>query len=109
MCAALLSGGTIVCIDYITTLSSTTLEAAFLRERVNTAVLPPALLKQCLANAPAMLSALDTLLVAGDRFDSRDALQARALVQSAVYNAYGPTENGIQSARCIPSRTMRYL
>ena len=90
--AAILNGGTVVCIDYLTTLDSEALKTVFSRERINVAMVSPVLLKQCLVNIPATIGALDALFVAGDRFDSRDAEEARALLPSGLYNAYGPTE-----------------
>ncbi|KAJ0160651.1 Enniatin synthase, partial [Colletotrichum tanaceti] len=105
--SALLHGGTLVCIDYFSTLDSKALAAAFAENRVQAALLPPALLKQCLANAPDMLRGLSLLFVGGDRFDGRDAVEAKALVGKAlmgkggggggVYNAYGPTENTVMA------------
>ncbi|TLD15771.1 uncharacterized protein PgNI_02067 [Pyricularia grisea] len=93
----LLNGGTLVCIDYFTTLDSRELETAFLRHNVSVAMMTPTLLKQCLANAPAAIGALDVLFNVGDRFDPRDALEAKRLVKRSVLNAYGPTENAMQS------------
>ncbi len=83
ICAALLNGGTLICIDYFTILDGKALEATFTRERISLAILPPALLKQCLAmtSMATTLGALDAILVAGDRFDSRDAISAHALTQ----------------------------
>ncbi|GKT95948.1 AMP-binding enzyme [Colletotrichum tofieldiae] len=94
---ALLNGGTLVCVDYFTTLDSKALQSLFKREKVQAAIFPPALLKQCINNAPAMLHDLDLLLTGGDRFDSRDAVKTKALVRGSVYNAYGPTENTVIS------------
>lgn len=95
--AALLNGGTLVCIDYTTTLDSQAFAAAIAREQIRVAMLPPALLKQYLADIPDAISSLDVLYVAGDRFDSRDAIEAQGLVRGSVYNAYGPTENTVLS------------
>ncbi|KAF3012566.1 nrps [Neopestalotiopsis sp. 37M] len=97
MCTALLHGSTLICIDYATVLDSKAIEAVFAQERIRVAMLPPALLQQCLVNMPASLGALDVLFVAGDRFNSHDAAVAQKLVGPGVYNAYGPTENGILS------------
>nr|ABR28366.2 bassianolide synthetase [Xylaria sp. BCC 1067] len=94
---ALLNGGTLVCIDYMTILDSKALEATFAREQVQAVLITPALIKQCLADAPAILAALDVLVSGGDRFDGQDAIAAQALVRLGVYNAYGPTENGVMS------------
>ncbi|KAI8626692.1 hypothetical protein F5Y19DRAFT_218284 [Xylariaceae sp. FL1651] len=95
---ALLNGGTLVCIDYMTALDSKALGAVFEREQVHAALLTPALLKQCLADNPDMLARLDILVSGGDRLDVPDAIAAQALVRTAVYNAYGPTENGVMSS-----------
>lgn len=95
--AALLNGGTLVCIDYMTTLDSKELEAAFAREQINAALVTPALLKQCLTNIPSALNGLEVLVIGGDRLDGQDAIAAQALVRAGVYNAYGPTENGVIS------------
>ncbi|XTI94667.1 hypothetical protein V2W45_1440579 [Cenococcum geophilum] len=78
--APLLNGGAIVCIDYFTTLDSKALEVVFAREHIRAAMLPPALLKQCLINIPATIGALDVVFAAGDRFDRRDAAATQALV-----------------------------
>ncbi|EHK98676.1 putative Enniatin synthase [Glarea lozoyensis 74030] len=51
----------------------------------------------CIVNIPETVSAWDAVFVIGDRFNSRDAAAAKALVRSRVYNGYGPTENGIVS------------
>ncbi|KAI0435294.1 hypothetical protein F5Y09DRAFT_336776 [Xylaria sp. FL1042] len=96
--AALLNGGTLVCIDYMTALDSKALGAVFAREQVHAALLTPTLLKQCLGDTPATLGRLDVLINGGDRLDGQDAIAAQALVRVSVYNAYGPTENGVISA-----------
>ncbi|KAI0518588.1 hypothetical protein F5B22DRAFT_599830 [Xylaria bambusicola] len=93
----LLNGGTLVCIDYMTVLDSKALDAVFAREQVHAALLTPALLKQCLSDSPTMLRRLDVLISGGDRLDSQDAIAAQALVGTGLYNAYGPTENGVIS------------
>ncbi|KAJ2979739.1 hypothetical protein NQ176_g3070 [Zarea fungicola] len=93
----LLNGGTLVCVDYMTTLSPKVLEAVFEKENVNTVVVAPALLKLYLADARDALKKLDVLIAAGDRFDSQDAFDAQNLIRGACYNAYGPTENGVIS------------
>ncbi|GJC96129.1 non-ribosomal peptide synthetase [Colletotrichum higginsianum] len=94
---ALLNGGTVVCIDYYTTIDSKALESVFTREGVQATMMLPSLLKQCLAHAPGAVAALDIILAAGDRFDGRDAVEAQGLARINVYNAYGPTENTVTS------------
>ncbi|KAI9728356.1 MAG: NRPS [Chrysothrix sp. TS-e1954] len=95
--APLLNGGSIVCIDYFTTLDSKALEAVFSKDNIRVALLPPALLKQYLNSVPSMLGALDVICTGGDRLDSRDAADLQALVPGGVYNMYGPTENTVVS------------
>ncbi|GAT31335.1 aureobasidin A1 biosynthesis complex [Aspergillus luchuensis] len=90
---ALLNGGTIVCIDYMTVIDPVTLGQVLQREAVRSCMLTPALLKQCLANAPYALSGLELLFAAGDRLDPRDAAQAKSIIKGDLVNAYGPTEN----------------
>ncbi|KAJ4156272.1 hypothetical protein NW754_007896 [Fusarium falciforme] len=97
MCATLLNGGTLVCIDYLTLLDMTMLRETFEREQVRAAIFPPALLQQCLINMPDAIGMLEAVYVAGDRFHSRDAHATQALAGPRVYNAYGPTENAILS------------
>ncbi|KAK1566047.1 uncharacterized protein LY79DRAFT_663925 [Colletotrichum navitas] len=94
---ALLNGGTVVCIDYLSMLDGKQLEAVIGRERASVAWMTPTLLKQCLAIAPGAISNLDVLFNVGDRFDPRDASKAKRLVRRAVLNTYGPTENGVHS------------
>ncbi|KAK2039676.1 bassianolide synthetase [Colletotrichum somersetense] len=94
---ALLNGGTLVCVDYLTSLDSKQLEATFLQNGVNVAMMTPAFFKQCLENAPAILGPLQALLNVGDKMDAGDALEAKSRIGGAVLNAYGPTENGMQS------------
>ncbi|KAK4863414.1 hypothetical protein LT330_002192 [Penicillium expansum] len=91
--AALLNGGTLVCIDYLTVVDPVTLGQVLQREAVRSCMLTPALLKQCLASAPSALSGLELLFAAGDRFDPRDAAQAKGIIKGDLVNAYGPTEN----------------
>jgi amino acid adenylation domain-containing protein len=95
--ATLLNGGVLICIDYFTVIDSKALEAVFKRQQIRAALLPPALLKECLVNTPTIFEGLDALFALGDRFDKRDAIQAHASVKGSVYNAYGPTENAVIS------------
>ena len=91
--AALLNGGTLVCIDYMTVIDPITLGQVLQREAVRSCMLTPALLKQVLASAPSALSGLELLFAAGDRLDPRDAAQAKGIIKGDLVNAYGPTEN----------------
>ncbi|KAK2015140.1 AMP-dependent synthetase and ligase, partial [Colletotrichum eremochloae] len=97
ICTALLNSGTLVCVDYFSSLDSRQLATVFLQNGVSVAMMTSAFLKQCLDNTPAILGSLHALLVAGDRLDAGDALKARGQVGGAVLNAYGPTENGMLS------------
>ncbi|PSK46148.1 Nonribosomal peptide synthetase 2 [Elsinoe australis] len=91
--SALLNGGTLICIDYFTSVDSRSLGATFTREKITATMMSPALLKECLTTIPTALSSLDLLYAAGDRFSNGDALAAQRIVHGAVCNAYGPTEN----------------
>lgn len=95
---ALLKGGTLICIDYMTTLDSKALQDVIVQRRVQAATLPPVLLKQCLERIPLTLAGLDVLHTGGDRLDPHDAVQARSLVGRGFFNAYGPAENTVISA-----------
>ncbi|KAH7240699.1 uncharacterized protein BKA55DRAFT_677902 [Fusarium redolens] len=95
----LLNGGTLVCIDYMTTLDVKALQDVFIKEQINAACMAPALLKLYLTDARDALRGLDFLMAAGDRFDGQDAIEAQSLVRGQCYNGYGPTENGIMSTR----------
>ncbi|KAL3473273.1 hypothetical protein BJX99DRAFT_261462 [Aspergillus californicus] len=100
--SALLNGGTLICIEYMTLLDHQAMADIFARERVETAIFAPALLKQRIHENTACLAGLDTLFVAGDRADARDLFTARRLVQNVI-NAYGPTENTVISTLyCVP-------
>ncbi|KAJ4155409.1 hypothetical protein LMH87_000652 [Akanthomyces muscarius] len=93
----LLNGGTLVCVDYMDTLSPKSLEAVFEKEKVNVAIMAPALLKLYLAEARDALKGLDVLISGGDRFDPQDAIDAVSLIRGSCHNGYGPTENGVFS------------
>ncbi|KAF5614756.1 enniatin synthase [Fusarium sp. NRRL 52700] len=95
----LLNGGTLICIDYLTTLDVKALQDVFIKEKINAACMAPALLKLYLTDAHDALRGLDFLMAAGDRFDGQDAIEAQNLVRGQCYNGYGPTENGIMSTR----------
>jgi hypothetical protein len=94
--AALLNGGTLVCIDHQTVLDARVLGSAFERHAVCAAVLTPAIVRECLEHSPNTLARLDFLHVGGDRFRDADATAARKLVP-IVNNVYGPTENTVLS------------
>ncbi|KAF4449387.1 Enniatin synthase [Fusarium austroafricanum] len=93
----LLNGGTIVCIDYMTSLDGKALSAVFAQEQVNVAIMAPALLKMYLSDAREAIKNLDVVIAAGDRFDGQDAADALELARGQCLNAYGPTENGVFS------------
>lgn len=94
---ALLNGGTVVCVDQDTKTNPHALEQLFCQEDIEAAMLPPVLLKSCLAQAPNMLKNLKAYYNGADRFDSHDATMARKLVPGRIVNAYGPTENSALS------------
>ncbi|KEY64595.1 hypothetical protein S7711_03654 [Stachybotrys chartarum IBT 7711] len=99
---ALLNGGTLICIDKTEALDFPLLQEVFARERVEVALFPPALLKQCLSESPATISELKLLLLGGDRADPRDISKASRIMDGLIINAYGPTENtGCSTLYCM--------
>ncbi|KAL6400145.1 putative AMP-binding enzyme [Ilyonectria robusta] len=95
--AALLNGGTLVCIDSMTVLDYSALANSFTQNAVQVALFTPALLKQCLLDSPVTIGMLETLYVGGDRLDPQDIVTAQSLVKGNIINAYGPTENSVAS------------
>ncbi|EUC27911.1 hypothetical protein COCCADRAFT_110508 [Bipolaris zeicola 26-R-13] len=105
----LLNGGTLVCIDASTVLDQDALLEAFTRHSIRIAFFTPALLKHSLAASPRIISALDVLLVAGDRADPGDMFAAQSLVKGRVANAYGPTENSVMSTLYILTENEKFI
>ncbi|KAI1739959.1 hypothetical protein F4680DRAFT_466122 [Xylaria scruposa] len=95
--ATILNGGTLVCIDNTMVLDTDFLINTFSTEKIQSAILTPAFFRQCLLEAPSVISQLDVLLVGGDRVDGQDLISAQATMKGKVYNAYGPTENTVIS------------
>lgn len=93
---ALLTGGTVVCIDHLTILDPAVLGQVIHQEGIETAILTPALLKQCVNHDSSHLRTLRRLYVTGDRLDRADAARLSAF-PAMSWNAYGPTENSIES------------
>lgn len=96
---ALLNGGTLVCIDYMTLLDIEALHQLFRTEAIQATLLTPAFLKQCLTVREDLISDLDILLVGGDRFDVHDAIKVRSLLKpsAVLLDACGPAENTVAS------------
>jgi non-ribosomal peptide synthetase component F len=90
---AILSGGTLVCIDFLTVLDARTLSTKFTENDVRVAKFTPALLEQCLVDVPDLFYSLDILISADDRFRSHIARQALDSSKGCIFNEYGPTEN----------------
>ncbi|PMB65590.1 Nonribosomal peptide synthetase dtxS1 [Beauveria bassiana] len=95
--AALLNGGSLICIDHMTVLDIPSLCQLFKREEIRAAMFTPAFLKQCLATAPEIVANLDILFASGDRLDPGDALAAQKLVKGDLINVCGHTENSVYS------------
>ncbi|TLD19242.1 hypothetical protein PspLS_09963 [Pyricularia sp. CBS 133598] len=91
---ALLNGGTVVCIDYMTVLDAAALARTFAKENIRTALFTPAILRQHIYEIPEAFAQLDLLLTGGEAIRPQDAQHAAELLDhGAFYNAYGPTEN----------------
>ncbi|KAH8662495.1 hypothetical protein BX600DRAFT_382509 [Xylariales sp. PMI_506] len=97
--AALLNGGTLICIDNTTVLDPSAMERVFASNNVNAAMFTPALLKQHLIAKSASISQLNMLCVQGERASPEDMITAQRLMGPGgmVINAYGPTENTVTS------------
>ncbi|KAI3317100.1 hypothetical protein HD806DRAFT_541604 [Xylariaceae sp. AK1471] len=95
--ATILNGGMLVCIDNTMVLETNFLNSIFSMEKIQSAILTPAFFKQCLLEAPSVISHLHVLLVGGDRVDGKDLSSARAIMKGKIINAYGPTENTVIS------------
>lgn len=95
--APLLNGGTLVCIDSASVLDCGALSRVFLRERVQSVMLTPALLKQYLIGCPEAIAVLEMMCIQGEKADVEDMVLARRLSGGTVINAYGPTENTVTS------------
>lgn len=94
---ALLNGGTLICISRMDLLDFRAMSDLFQNENIESAIFTPALLKQYLSECPAIIKPLKALYVAGDRADADDLALARGMMNGAVVNAYGPTENSVIS------------
>lgn len=95
---ALLNGGTLVCVDAMTSLDSAALDRRFRHEQVRVAMFTPALFKSHLQQSPATIKRLEALVLGGDRLNVQDVASAQDLVQGEIVNGYGPTENTGASA-----------
>ncbi|PHH91429.1 hypothetical protein CDD83_523 [Cordyceps sp. RAO-2017] len=93
--AALLNGGTLVCIDSMLVLDHIALPEALAREQVQAMFITPTLLKQYLLQCPTAIGTMNTLIVGGDRLDPQDIMAVQRLTTPGVrvINGYGPTEN----------------
>ncbi|KAI1749210.1 hypothetical protein F4782DRAFT_514383, partial [Xylaria castorea] len=95
--STILNGGMLVCIDNTMVLDTDSLINIFSTEKIQSAILTPAFFKQCLLEAPSILSQLNVLLVGGDRVDGQDLISAQSIMKGKIINAYGPTENTVVS------------
>ncbi|KAI2787072.1 Beauvericin nonribosomal cyclodepsipeptide synthetase BEA1 [Penicillium oxalicum] len=91
--AALLNGGTVICIDHMTVLDPVCLSRVFLGEGITAMYCAPSLLRQLIDEMPSALRALDVLIIGGEIFRTQDAFNAQRLVKGSVLNCYGNTEN----------------
>lgn len=103
--AALLNGGTLICIGFTEVVDSIAMAEVLSREKIDTLIITPALMKQYLRDCPTAFSMLQALYVGGDRAQVDDFLLAQQLVRGKVFNGYGPTENsGVSTIYCLPER-----
>lgn len=95
--AALLTGGTLVCVDAATVLDCSAITQTFVREQVRSTMLTPALLKQYLIGCPDAIAALEMMCIQGEKVIVEDMFLAKQLSGGTAINAYGPTENTVTS------------
>jgi non-ribosomal peptide synthetase component F len=91
--AALLNGGTVVCVDDMTISDAASLSELFHREKINHVFLTAALFRLYVAENLAAFSKVDSVFVGGDKTDLKSALDFRAASNATLANVYGPTEN----------------
>ncbi|SPJ79465.1 uncharacterized protein FTOL_07856 [Fusarium torulosum] len=96
--AALLTGGTLVCVDAATVLDYSAITQTFIREQVQSTMLTPALLKQYLIGCPDAIAVLEMMCIQGEKAMVEDMFMAKQLSGGTVINAYGPTENTVTSS-----------
>ncbi|KAM0229866.1 hypothetical protein ACHAP5_011536 [Fusarium lateritium] len=96
--APLLTGGTVVCIDATTVLDCRAIADVFIRERIQSAMLTPALLKQYLIGCRDAIAVLEMMCIQGEKAIVEDMFLARQVSGGTVINAYGPTENTVTSS-----------
>jgi amino acid adenylation domain-containing protein len=96
--AALLTGGTLVCVDATTVLDCSAITQTFTREQVQSTMLTPALLKQYLVGCPDAIAVLKMMCIQGEKAIVEDMFLAKQLSGGTVINAYGPTENTVTSS-----------
>ena len=90
---ALLNGGTLVLVPGTTVLSTTELDEAIRRHRVNTLFLTSSLFHQIVEQDAAVLDRC-TVLVGGDRLSPEHVATAMGSTTKSVFvHVYGPTEN----------------
>ncbi|MET3498399.1 non-ribosomal peptide synthetase, partial [Variovorax boronicumulans] len=93
MLQTLLAGGTLVAVDHETAHDPQRLGQQIVRQRVNTLVLVPSLLRSLAASQPQVLDSLRTLVCSGERLAPE---LARSIVQAhpqlRLYNLYGSSE-----------------
>ncbi|KAJ3491955.1 hypothetical protein NLG97_g5492 [Lecanicillium saksenae] len=91
--AALLNGGSLVCLDQMTVLDPASLGRAFIEHNIGAVYFAPSLLKQVLMDEPRALANLGVLVVGGEVLRPEDAISAKRAIAGVIYNCYGNTEN----------------
>ncbi|KJX93326.1 hypothetical protein TI39_contig4335g00007 [Zymoseptoria brevis] len=92
--SALLTGGTVVCIDYADTLDTYRLGEVLAREQIQAAMFISPVHKACIFECPAALASFCVIHVGGEPFPVSQATKALELLPGInISNAYGPTEN----------------
>lgn len=100
--AALLNGGTLVCMNEATVSDPQQAERLFRQAKVDTSFFTPALFGQYLQSMPDTLSDFKAIMIAGARLDPGDVSKFRQIMTGNLINGYGPTENsGCSTMYCF--------
>ncbi|OAQ61656.2 HC-toxin synthetase [Pochonia chlamydosporia 170] len=106
--AALLNGGTIICIDALTVLHHRTVEDTFVRQKIHNAIFTTALFKEYLVGCPGLFRDLRAVYVGAEKVNPKDFNAAQKLIHGNLYHVYGPTENTSFSTIYLSSKTETY-
>lgn len=107
--AALLHGGTLVCIDAKTVLDPEAVLRTFRQQRINTAFMTPSLFRTYVSQWPSVFAELDMLCLGGEALHPNDMVSIKMIETSKVVNGYGPTEITTFATSFLLSKDKQYV